>query len=133
MNFKRIVYISHPISGNVKENIQSLLKIQRKINLDPKYVEIVAFSPYLSDVLCLNDEISAHREKWQQNGLYMLSKRAFINELWLFGNSISTFMQKEVYQSFATGIPVVAQSAILKPCLNTLATDYMLQFSQNVH
>lgn len=89
----KIAYIAHPVSGDVKGNIEKIIAICRNINLEEP--ETVLFVPYLSDMYALNDDIPAERERGIRNGIHLL-KAGFIDELRLYGNRISNGMQHEI-------------------------------------
>lgn len=89
----KIAYIAHPVSGDVKGNIEKIISICRKINLEEP--ETVPFVPYLSDLYALNDDISTERDRGIKNGIHLLNS-GFIDELRLYGNRISNGMQHEI-------------------------------------
>lgn len=47
---KKIVYIAHPISGNIKENLADLIRIIRVINLTQD--DVTPLAPYYTVVIC---------------------------------------------------------------------------------
>lgn len=101
----KIVYIAHPIGGNVEENLADLRRIIRIINL--RNHDIVAFVPYYADVVSLNDNIPAERERGIKNDMEILRRlRKHIDELWLTGNRISDGMKAEAAMAEILGIPV---------------------------
>ncbi len=104
----RIVYIAHPIGGNVEANLASLRRIVREFNLNPKYATSVPFVPYYADVVSMNDNNPAERQKGLQNGLAILARPGMVDELRLTGNTITEGMKQEVFTAFMYGILVSA-------------------------
>lgn len=100
----KICYIAHPISGNVDENLADLRRIIRKINLE--YPDIVPFCPYYADVVSLNDNDPAERERGIKNDSFLINKQ-FIDEVWLTGNKMSYGMEKEVALAAINEIPIM--------------------------
>lgn len=103
----KIVYIAHPISGDQKGNITRILDIVKAINLGRK--DIVPFAPYIVDCLCMDDSIEYQRNRGIANDIELFN-RGFIDELWLFGNNISSGMIAEIEKAKEMGIPVLAKS-----------------------
>lgn len=99
----KIVYIAHPIGGDVVENIQNVLDIVKKINLGQKYV--VPFAPYVTDVLALDDDKPEEREIGLRNCYHILSSLK-IDELWLYGPRVTAGMLAEVELALEKGMPV---------------------------
>lgn len=105
---KTVVYIAHPIGGDVEGNLAKIRKIVKSIYNNPKYATVVPLVPYYLDVLLLNDEVPAERQRGTQNGLYLLSKKGMIDEVWLCGNRITEGMKAEVFAAFQSKITVCA-------------------------
>jgi hypothetical protein len=103
----KIVYIAHPIGGNVENNIEKIKSIIRFINLTEP--DIVPFAHYIVDCLCLDDNNRIERERGIKNDI-ALFKAGFINELWLYGDKISTGMGAEIALAIKLGIPVISKS-----------------------
>lgn len=106
MQRKRIIYIAHPIGGDIEKNLYSLRKIIREINLSR--TDIVPFCPYYADVVSLDDNNPQERERGIQNGMALL-QRGFIEEVWLCGHSLTDGMKQEVMMARMMGIPVFAE------------------------
>ncbi len=100
----KIVYIAHPIGGDVKRNIWEITQIIRQINLTRS--DVVPFAPYMGDVLALVDSIPKERERGLQNCMEVL-KRGFVDELWIYGEKISDGMLDEIEMAINLNIPVV--------------------------
>lgn len=100
----KIIYIAHPIGEDVKENLKDLYRILRHINLN--HPNIVPFAPYVSDIMCLKDDVPDERIRGLRNHAELF-KRKMIDEVWLTGDSISIGMQQEVEMANAYEIPVL--------------------------
>lgn len=101
---KKIVYIAHPIGGDVKGNIDKVLQIVRRVNLSDD--SVVPFAPYIVDCLAMNDNIPEERSRGIAND-HALFVSGVIDEVWLFGDRISAGMQGEIDLANSLGIKVV--------------------------
>jgi hypothetical protein len=101
---KPIIYIAHPVSGDIKANLERILKIIHELNITRP--DIIPFAHYVVDCYALNDDIPEQRQKGIENDTELL-KRGFIDELWLYGNRISVGMLAEIKLAQSLGIPVV--------------------------
>jgi hypothetical protein len=100
----KIVYICHPIGGDVPENLIKVTLICREINLEHK--DVVPFAPYVSDCIALRDDVPSERVRGIRNGIAIL-KSGMVDELWLYGERISTGMRKEIDLAHMMNIPVI--------------------------
>ena len=101
----KIVYIAHPIYGDIKGNLEKIRLIVREINLnDP---DIVPFAPYWLDCHALNDDVPEERERGIRNDEAFFMRRV-IDELWLYGDRVSTGMRHEIAKALNCGIHVRA-------------------------
>lgn len=80
----KVVYIAHPIGGDVQNNIVKILAIVKEINLTMP--DVVPFVPYLADVMALDDNLPEHRARGIKNNSHWFEKR-LIDELWVYGDS----------------------------------------------
>ncbi len=103
----KIVYIAHPISGDIEGNLQKIIEIVRVINLSEP--DVLPFAHYWVDCHALNDNISEERDRGIKNDIALL-KAGFINELWLFGDRISVGMKHEIELAKELNIPIIAKS-----------------------
>jgi hypothetical protein len=103
----RIVYIAHPISGDVKGNLEKIRLILRYINLNMP--DVVPFAPYWIDCHALDDTVPAERERGIKNDHEFLT-RGFIDEMWLYGDRISNGMSHEIALAEKQGIPVFSMT-----------------------
>jgi hypothetical protein len=106
----KIVYLAHPISGNIAHNLERIRIIARKIMLENE--DIVAFAPYWFDCHVLNDNIPEERQRGINNDVELF-KRNFIDEVWLCGPRISIGMVAEKRLAESLGIPVIDKINIL--------------------
>ncbi|MGE5297606.1 MAG: hypothetical protein ACM3KM_00385 [Acidobacteriaceae bacterium] len=109
-----VVYIAHPIGGNVPSNLGAVEKIVA--NLFAANPELYPIAPYTVALKYLDDKHPVDRER----GILMNKEyfnRRFINELWLFGNRISSGMWEEVCWAREFGIPVVPTNSKLAVAL----------------
>lgn len=106
----KIVYIAHPISGDIEVNLADLRRIVRKINLD--HPEVVPFVPYYADVVSLDDNKPDERARGIKNDMEILS-RGIPDELWLTGEKVSFGMSIERQTALSHGIPVVDKTNLL--------------------
>ena len=103
--FVRTVFVAHPISGNVKGNEEKVRKICAKIHTR----NIIPVAPYLISLQYLNDEVIEDRELGIAAN-HECFYRGFVDELWLFGDRISSGMIEEIKLAREMGIPVVAKT-----------------------
>lgn len=107
----KVVYIAHPIGGDVSGNIEKINAIVRHLNLSD--FSIVPFVPYLSDLLTLDDNDWAERQRGILNSK-ALFKRGVIDEVWLYGGRISAGMMAEIELAKSLNIPVIDKDNCLK-------------------
>lgn len=100
----KVVYIAHPIGGDVESNLADLRRIIRRINLECPGV--VPFAPYYSDVVSMDDSVASERSRGIQNDMEILQS-GIVHELWLTGDRISSGMQAEKAVAELLGITVL--------------------------
>jgi len=89
----KIVFISHPISGDVPGNIKKIIAIARHINLTEP--DVVPFVPYLIDLYSLDDNEPKERERGLKNGVAVFNN-SWIEEVRLYGDRITEGMNAEI-------------------------------------
>ncbi len=99
----RTVYICHPIKGDKINNIVNIVKIVRAINLF--LPDVVPITNYIADCLAMNDDVESEREKGLLNDEFIL-KSGIVDELWVFGDNISSGMQLEINIAQKIGIVI---------------------------
>jgi hypothetical protein len=105
---KKLVYIAHPISGDVKGNIDKVLNICREIHLNSGS-KIIPYAPYIAALLYLKDEVKEERELGFEANKKLFEKGGF-DELWLCGDRVSSGMKEEIEWCLKLDIPVVSYS-----------------------
>lgn len=100
----RIVYIAHPISGDIKGNLEKIMNIVRQINLEEP--EVLPFAHYWLDCHALDDDNPEERKRGIKNDIELMT-RGFIDEVRLYGDKISSGMRDEVILAEKLGIPVI--------------------------
>lgn len=101
----KIVYIAHPISGDIKGNLEKIRLIVRKINLERD--DVVPFAPYWLDCHALNDDVPEERARGIKNDIELFR---VVDEVWLFGDRISSGMSAEINLAIKKRIGVVPQT-----------------------
>jgi hypothetical protein len=99
----KIVYIAHPISGDVEGNLVSIRKIVKHIN--ENIPDVIPFVPYYSDVVSLDDAIPEQRNRGMSNNSEYFT-RNIIDELWICFPKISKGMQAEIDLANKFTIPI---------------------------
>ncbi len=106
----KIVYIAHPIGGDVENNLKDLARILRVININsnntPDSTRIVPVATYYADVISLEDSNEIERKIGITNS-EILIKTGVFDELWLTGKYISEGMRNEILLFSNIGKPVV--------------------------
>ncbi len=101
----KIVFVAHPISGDVKGNMKKVLKICAEIHTR----NIIPVAPYLVSLQYLKDEVIEDRELGMATNHEHFYRR-FVDELWLFGKFISPGMIGEIKLAREMNIPVIAKT-----------------------
>jgi len=115
MNEPKIIYIAHPISGDVAGNLKKVAKITRAIAI--KEDNVVPVAPYFLYCNCLNDNNPLEREIGLGMSLSYLTV-GNVKELRLYGNTISRGMMLEIEIAQYNGIPVI-------PCTKETETEFL--------
>lgn len=122
----KIVYIAHPIGGDVKENLEKVRIIVRAMNL--LHPSIVPFAPYWVDCHALDDDNPIERARGIANDEVWFDRK-IIDELWLFGNRISSGMLGEINKAIKNNIPILAMSKETKEEFEALIKEKELVIS----
>ena len=101
----KTVFIAHPIAGDVKGNMKKVLEICQIVHAK----EIIPVAPYLVALQYLDDEVVEDRALGTEANLECFHRR-YIDELWLYGDRISSGMKEEILLAFKYGIPVIAKT-----------------------
>lgn len=100
---KKIIYIAHPISWDIKWNIQKVLDICQKIHKDNN--DIIPIAPYIVSLQYLDDNIIEDRLLGIESNTEHFS-RWMIDEVWLFWDKISNWMKYEIDLAKKHNIPI---------------------------
>jgi hypothetical protein len=101
---EKIVYIAHPVAGDIMGNIEKIMAIVRQINLSGK--NVIPFAPYLQDLLALDDHKPDERAIGIRNSIAII-KSGIIDELWIYGPIISGGMRGEIELAYELDIPII--------------------------
>lgn len=115
---KKLVFIAHPVAGDIEQNVKKVLDICLKVHTN----EIIPVAPYLVSLQYLNDEIHEDRALGIEANLECFHRR-YIDELWLFGDKISTGMEEEVRLAKELNIPIIPQTEETKRDFEKLSND----------
>ncbi|MFA5831733.1 MAG: DUF4406 domain-containing protein [Candidatus Paceibacterota bacterium] len=105
MKTKKTIFIGHPIGGDVPGNMEKVLKICKEIHSE----NAIPVAPYLVSLRYLDDAKPEDRELGCDANLETL-RRGYIDEMWLFGDRISSGMKQEVEVALSLGIPVIPKT-----------------------
>lgn len=112
----KVVYVAHPVGGDVKGNLAKIRRIVREINL--KDETVVPFVPYYVDCVSMFDAVPEERARGFKNNKQLLQS-GMVHELWLYGDRISPGMATEIEWAKEKGIPIKSKSKdiILSPSI----------------
>ena len=102
---KKIVFIGHPIGGDIKGNAKKVLKICAEVHTK----DIIPVAPYIISLQYLNDEVVEDRALGMETN-HECFHRHYVDELWLFGDYISSGMRQEVLLAREMGIPIIPKT-----------------------
>lgn len=102
---KKTVFIAHPISGDVKGNIEKVLKICAQVHSK----NVIPVAPYLVSLHYLDDNVEEDRGLGIEAN-HECFRRRYVDELWLFGNRISNGMRQEILLAWQIDIPILAKT-----------------------
>lgn len=105
MKNKKTVFIAHPINGDILGNTEKILKICREVHDE----NTIPVAPYLVSLQYLDDKDPIERDLGIGANLETFH-RGYIDELWLFGDRISTGMEQEVLLALSLGIIVIPKT-----------------------
>ena len=106
---KKIVYIAHPIGGNVEQNLISIRDIYERLT---KENNVIPFAPYLEGFNFLSDSSPEERTLGMNNNLAFFERKSF-DELWIFGDKISKGMMIEIRCAQTFDIPILIKSEMI--------------------
>ena len=97
----KLVYIAHQVSGDIRANMKSILKICREIHTS----KIIPFAPYLASLQYLDDNVSEERKLGIRANKECF-KREVIDEVWVCGPRVSRGMREEIKLALEKNIPI---------------------------
>jgi len=115
----KVIYIAHPIGGDVQNNIEKVLEIIRDHNGLNK--EGIPFAPYLIDCMTMNDSDPAQRAKGMERNAYYFNTR-FVDELHLQGDRISEGMKVEIQLALKNSIFIKPTERLMEAYFNYIGT-----------
>lgn len=101
---KKIIYIAHPISGDVEANIKSVYGIISDIARSEP--DVVPIAPYTAYLHALEEDNPAQREQGINFNLNIIASGG-VHELRTYGAKLSRGMLIEVQHAMKCGVPVV--------------------------
>jgi division protein CdvB (Snf7/Vps24/ESCRT-III family) len=101
----KLVYIAHPVAGNVAENVKDILRICKEIHTE----EILPIAPYLVAVQYLDDEVVEERALGIATNVEHFHRK-IMDEVLVCGDRISKGMHEELLLAKRYNIPVVVYS-----------------------
>lgn len=102
---KKIVYIAHPISGDVEANLKSIQEIYAVISRTRP--DVIPFCPYYATVMSLDDSEPNDRSLGMEHNKVFFENN-IIHELWWF-NRISSGIGQELDWCIQFDIPYSAK------------------------
>jgi hypothetical protein len=107
----KIIYIAHPITGNVKSNVEKVVSIAREINLS--HPHICPIAPNILDLQAMNPDVLTERNRGVRNGIELIERKV-MDEIWFYGEELSKGMRYELMRATELGIPVIPKSESMK-------------------
>ena len=106
------VFIAHPIRGDVPDNLRRVCEICRALHT----ADVMPVVPYLATLAYFKDGNPKERELGIDAGLEYI-RSGFVDELWLYGDSITDGMWREIFAAFDACVPVVPKTEGTKKAL----------------
>ena len=125
----KIVYISHPISGDIEGNLAKIRGIIQHINLTMP--DVVPFVPYYADIVSLDDSDVNQRNRGINNHVELFFRK-IMDEIWLYGDNISEGMQNEIDLALMLDIPVRVMSPFIASYLRITEGSQLITQEQKV-
>ncbi len=117
----KLIYIAHPIGGDVEGNVERVLRICRAIHIQKR--DIIPFAPYIASLKYLDDTIPEERELGMLANRELFLRKA-MDEMWLYGSKISIGMAREVQLCIEHKIPMRCGNPDLAHTLDILVRQY---------
>lgn len=132
----KLVYLAHPVGGNIQENVKDVLSILREIHTRSMSMDncmVLPFAPYMTCLQYLDDNVSKEREL----GI-LLDKEFFVrgimDEVWFSGSKFSKGMIAEVGLCVKYSIPMKCyeRDKFLQPELDSLVEKFSKELGDPV-
>lgn len=104
MEKKKVVFISHPLKGDMEGNTNKVKEICRELITNG---EVIPLATHLLFPTFLDDNISEERRTGMDGTLELLKRS---DEVWVYGDKISEGMKEEIELAEKIGIPIVFKS-----------------------
>lgn len=101
---KKMVFVAHPMSGDIEGNTQKVIEICLRIHSS----RVIPVFPSLVWRRYLGNSKRDKRLERSVNKEYF--RRGFIDELWLYGDRITDGMKREIELAFRLGILVIPRT-----------------------
>lgn len=114
----KIVYIAHPIGGDVDANLEKIDDIIRTLL---RMGKVVPFAPYLTFFRYLDDSNSEERGIGIKMNAQFFESKSF-DELWVYGDTVSKGVMMEMDLAFLLDIPILT--------FDTAGADYLYELRE---
>jgi len=98
-NVKKLIYVCSPLKGDIENNIKKAIQYCRFVFLQGH----IPYAPHVIFTQFLDDAVESERNAAIEMGNIMLLK---CDELWVFGDTISSGMNSEMELAFRNKIPI---------------------------
>lgn len=98
---KRLIYIAHPISGDIENNLNKIKSIYRDISLT--YHDVIPFAPYFIALHSLDDNVIVERSIGFNQNKYFFENN-IIDEMWVYGISKGVLQEIEWCKEFVINV-----------------------------
>ena len=100
---KKVIFVSHPLKGDLEGNTNKVKKICRELIDDG----VIPLATHMLFPSFLDDNIPEERETGMKGTLELLSRS---DEVWVYGDRISEGMSREIDLAEKLNIPIVYKS-----------------------
>ncbi len=109
----RRVFISHPVSGNVEENLAAIARICREIHSK----DVLPIFPSFTTRRYLTAH-PADRELAEAQ-IYTYLSSGLVNEIWFYGDELTAGMERELKIALLFNVRIVGMSQRMQEVLNS--------------
>jgi hypothetical protein len=110
----KMVFVAHPMSGDIEGNRKKVIAICRRIHSD----EIIPVFPSFTWRLYLGDEPKDKQLAREVNEEYF--RRGAVDEIWFYGDRLTNGMEDEALFARKYGITVIGKTPETIAALTTL-------------